>query len=139
MRRLGTRRELEALRLAGEAHPDLASLYAKLTAVRVTTSGVDLAKVEGELVRAAQRKYVQAPLLPAQYVQASRQLAMLQATPDQAAEVGRWLARQAWIKQPVTLSTVIKKWGEWLSKARAEGAREDSSAAWRRDEQEDDG
>lgn len=39
------------------------------------------------------------------------------ATEETARVVGRWLARQGWFTEPVTLLMVLNKWPDWYSRA----------------------
>ena len=41
-------------------------------------------------------------------------------TVDDASVIGKWLAKQTWIKSPITLIACANKAGEWLAKAQAE-------------------
>lgn len=41
-------------------------------------------------------------------------------TVEDAELIGRWLAKQGWLKSPTTLIVVASKAGEWLAKAQAE-------------------
>lgn len=56
---------------------------------------------------------------PSGYARASRRAAQLGATPEQVAEVGRWVARW-WSRGPLTLLDVFAHWDTWLPKALAE-------------------
>lgn len=41
------------------------------------------------------------------------------ATVEQARLIGEWMARQGWLTQPQTLLDVLRKWHQWLPKARS--------------------
>lgn len=88
-------------------------------------AGVAVGPVEQALERTARGKVVR--LAGGQgggaaYGRASKQATALGVTVEDAEVVGAWLARQGWLREPVTILTVLNKWPEWLARARATAA-----------------
>jgi hypothetical protein len=79
-------------------------------------AGVDVAPIEAALVKASVGKVVP---LEGGHARASVQARAMGVTPDLAALVGGWMARQPWLHGPATLLDVLNKWHQWLPKARA--------------------
>ena len=128
--------------MAALANEDLASLYVKLTAVnsKRAAPGANVSDIEGVLVQHAGGRVVRVPLVPSQYAALSRQLGEHGATPEDAKLLGAWLARQKWLKGSLTLLSIVKKWADWLARARAEEVKPGAtkSSQWQRIEQADD-
>jgi hypothetical protein len=96
------------------------SLMAKVRAAQEERpAGADVGPIQAALVSAARGKVVE---LVAGYPVASRRCQQLGVTPDDARQVGEWMARQQWLRGPQTLLDVLNKWPQWLSKARATAA-----------------
>ena len=92
----------------------------KLTAAETAEGGLNVAPLESALVGAARGKVV--ATTPGGYARASRQARAVGATVDAMGEVGRWLAAQKWLTDPVTILTVLNKWPEWYPRAKASAA-----------------
>lgn len=78
--------------------------------------GVDVAPIEEALIASARGKVL---ALEGGYGRASAQARSVQATAEQAALIGAYLARNNFYTGPFTLLDVLNKWYQWLPKARA--------------------
>jgi hypothetical protein len=92
------------------------SILAKLSASEERPTGVDVSPLEEALVASARGKVIP---LEGGYGMAGGMATSMKATPEQARLVGEWMARQGWLTGPMTLIDVLKKWYQWLPKARA--------------------
>lgn len=93
-----------------------ARVLTKLAESELPAATVAVAPIEAALVAASRGKVV--PLGdPRSYQHASRTAARVEATPEKAAAIGAWIARQPWFRGQATILLVLKKWGEWLPPA----------------------
>jgi hypothetical protein len=92
------------------------SILEKLSASEESPKGVDVAPIEEALIAAARGKVI---ALEAGHARASVQAKAVGATPETAAMVGAWMARQGWLQGPMTVLDVFQKWYQWVPKARA--------------------
>lgn len=92
-----------------------ASIVAKLAAAVDAPKGVQVQPVEDALVAASHGKVIK---LEGGHAIASRRCTDNRVTPEDAALVGAWMARQGWLTGPMTLLDVLNKWPSWLPKAR---------------------
>jgi hypothetical protein len=82
--------------------------------------GVAAAPIHAALVTAAKGKVPDMSAQPAGWwANLSRQLFLLNATVEQAACIGAWLATQTWA-QSFGWSTIVKNWADWSSRAALE-------------------
>ncbi len=72
--------------------------------------------IEKALISKASGKVVQ---LSGGYGQAHGMAKACKATVADAEVLGGWLSRQNWMNEPTTLIGVLRKWNEWLPRARA--------------------
>jgi hypothetical protein len=93
-----------------------ASILEKLRESEESPKGVDIVPIEEALVAAARGKVI---ALEGGHARASVQAKAVGATPEGAAMVGAWMARQGWLTGPMTVLDVLNKWYMWLPKARA--------------------
>ncbi len=93
-----------------------ASLSKKLREAATAPAGVNVGPLEEALEKAAMGKVVR---LEGGHGTASRMAANVKATVADAEILGAWLARQGWMNEPMTLLAVLRKWNEWLPRARA--------------------
>lgn len=91
------------------------SIKAKLDKAQ-EPAGVNVQPIEDALIKAAVGKVV---ALEGGHARASVQAKNVGATPELAALVGGYMARQSWLHGPLTLIDVLNKWHTWLPKARA--------------------
>lgn len=82
--------------------------------------GVAAGPLEAALIAAAGGKVVSVGY--GSYARLSRQATALNATPEQMRVVGTWMAAQRWLTGPLTIYTVLNKWGDWLARAKATAA-----------------
>ena len=94
----------------------VASIHQKLVASAEAPKGTDPAPIEEALIAASRGKVIP---LEGGYGMASAMCSSMKVTAEQATLVGAWLARTTYFTQPMTLIDVLKKWYQWLPKARA--------------------
>lgn len=122
MARVGTKLELEALRIAGLTNGYLASLYDKLTKPKAVFVGAPVAKIQEALVAWSNGLVVPVAGGPGFWSVQSRKYGDLGATVDDAVIVGAWMARQGWMAgRTYTIDSMVNQWPSWLAKAKAEG------------------
>lgn len=123
--RLTRAEAVRVLQWAGGDADDLSgTITSKLrAAMQEAPKGVAVQPLEEALIKAARGKVV--PLVAAgggTFARASRTATELKATPEDAAILGAWMARQGWMRGTFTLLDVLNKWPSWFSKAKAEEA-----------------
>jgi hypothetical protein len=91
------------------------SILAKLDAAETAPSGVAVKPIEDALVLAGQGKVV---ALESGHATVSKRLTAMKVTAEDAAMVGKYLARSQFFSGPFTLIDVLNKWHSWLPKAR---------------------
>lgn len=95
---------------------DADSILRKLLASEESPAGVNPGPIEEALIAAARGKVI---ALEGGYDRAARLAGYAKATPEQATDIGAWMARQGWLHGPQTIIDVLNKWHPWLAKARA--------------------
>lgn len=93
------------------------SVMRKIQAADAPSSNAAVGPIETALVAASRGKIVE--MDKSGYGRASVQAGRMGVTPEDAALVGRWCASQGWLRGPLTMLTVLNKWPDWVSKARA--------------------
>lgn len=118
-----TKAEVAAIRacMTGGA-PDAKSMSSVLRKLEEAEAeapvGVNASAIEAALESTARGKVVRL-VGGGLYARASKQATSVGATVEGARAIGAWLARQGWLREPVTVLTVLNKWGEWLPRALA--------------------
>jgi hypothetical protein len=141
-RRIGTVREVAALEAAAQyceqqglpLAKELRSLHAKITKASAERVGVDIAGIEQELVARSDGRVVSAKGGPGYWAQQSKRYAAMGATVEDAQIVGDWLGKQAWLMTVYTIDSLAWKWPNYLARAKAEGASQESFSGWSRPE-----
>lgn len=93
-----------------------AACLKKLEESEEQTAGVEVGPIEEALIAAARGKVL---ALEGGFGRASVMAASMKVTPELAALVGSYLARNNFFTGPFTLLDVLNKWYQWLPKARA--------------------
>ncbi len=91
-------------------------IVTKLLAATAASPGVAIAPIEEAMIKSARGKII--PLIGG-HAKASVRAAQVHATPEDAALIGEWVARQGWLHGPQTVFDVFNKWDQWLAKAAA--------------------
>ena len=86
------------------------------------------------------RRYYPKLIVPAKaprsyYLKAYKTLKTCGITIADTEVIGKWLAKQTWIKTPINLMTAACKAGEWLAKAQAEAANVKIAPRTRKDDE----
>lgn len=103
----------------------LQRLLAKIEAPAKVLDGISLGDAESAL--AGCRKYCR--FVSGNPYPLVASLARLKVHPDQLQAVGRWVDRQGWLRNGVTLSSILRNWSSWMSQAASE-ERDRVVGAW---------
>ena len=145
--RPGTKIELESLDAAAKYFADkglplakhLRSLYTKLalTKAKPESTLTPISHIQAALVENAKGKILPLETATQQdWIILQNRFGQYKATVEEARMVGAWLARQHWYTSSTTIDQVIKYWGSWLTRAKADpnGAAKETHDGWKRSE-----